>query len=485
MEKIYDIELRISTAASIAPLFAAVQGDNNTRKIRATILNDDGTAYSPGSGVTAEYWEAKADGTGTQHTSGVTISGNIVTVVLTQQDLAAPGRTNGAIVLKDGSDILAAMPFWFTVVAIPIGSHVASANEYEIMREATQAAIEAARHFPYIDSTTNHWMLWDVTTSAFVDTGVDAKGRNPYIRTTDLHWMVWDTVTETYVDSGIVSEGHSPYISITNEHWMVWDVTTEAYVDSGILSGPKNPYINTSGHWMIWNGTTEAYVDSGIMAEANSPYIDSTTGHWMEWDATTEDYVDTDIMARAQNPYIAQNGHWMVWDSSTETFVDSGVASAAHSPYINNNNQHWMIWDPVNEEYTDSGISATGADGVVMYSITQSLTDAQKTRARENIGAATSTLNDNAVQITNQTFTDAQKAIARENIGAAAGSDVGVLTNLETTAKSSIVAAVNEVNGKVEDLIIADYDPTDGSITFRTSEAATYDSTDGSITINV
>lgn len=45
-----------------------------------------------------------------------------------------------------------------------------------------------------------------------------------------------------------------------------------------------------------------------------------------------------------------------------------------------------------------------------------------------------------------QSLTDAQKKQARDNIAASASADVGTLSSLGTTAKGSIVAAVNEVN---------------------------------------
>ena len=168
MEKIYNIQLRLSTAATISPLFTAVQGDKETRKIQATILTDEGTAFTPGTGVTAEYWSQKPDGTGTQHGTGVSVSGNVVTVVLQEQDLAAAGLVYAAIVLKKSGETLAAMPFWFKVMPIPTGQDVASMNVYEMM--------EAASHAPIIRPSDLHWMIWDVDTEAYVDTGVPASG---------------------------------------------------------------------------------------------------------------------------------------------------------------------------------------------------------------------------------------------------------------------------------------------------------------------
>ena len=183
MEITYSITLRLSTATSKSSLFNTVQGDVGTRKIQATILEDDGTAFSPGSGVTAEYWSRKADGTGTQHSSGVSISGNVVTVILTEQDLAAAGRTYAAIVLKKGTEVLAAMPFWFFNAPIPVGEDFESSNDYQSISDATDAANEAAdnaneaaSHGPYIDPNTYYWYVWDAEKQKYVNTYVVATG---------------------------------------------------------------------------------------------------------------------------------------------------------------------------------------------------------------------------------------------------------------------------------------------------------------------
>jgi len=56
---------------------------------------------------------------------------------------------------------------------------------------------------PYIDSTTRHWMVYDVTTQRYVDSGVSADGHGATINATNGHWMLWDNVNDEYVDSGV------------------------------------------------------------------------------------------------------------------------------------------------------------------------------------------------------------------------------------------------------------------------------------------
>ena len=169
MEKIYDINLRLSRPNGSVALFKVVQGDADTRKIRATILNDNGTAYTPDTGTTAEYWSRKSDKTGTQHEASM--SGNVVTVTLTEQDLASPGNTYATIVLKNNDEVLTMMPFWFFVDPQAVGADVESINDYQVLQEA----VTMASHPSYVDETTYHWMVWDYDEQAYADTGIAAS----------------------------------------------------------------------------------------------------------------------------------------------------------------------------------------------------------------------------------------------------------------------------------------------------------------------
>nr|DAK03912.1 MAG TPA: hypothetical protein [Caudoviricetes sp.] len=77
------------------------------------------------------------------------------------------------------------------------------------------------------------------------------------------------------------------------------------------------------------------------------------------------------------------------------------------------------------------------ADGHVKFNAAQSLTTEQKTQARTNIDAASTT----EVAAAKKAGDDAQ-ATANTN-----KTSIGTMANLKTTAKSSLVEAVNEVKG--------------------------------------
>lgn len=148
--------------------------------------------------------------------------------------------------------------------------------------------------------------------------------------------------------------------------------------------------------------------------------------------------------------------------------------------------------DNVKSDYAVSPGSGGGTvvvTGAVRYDITQVLTEDQKARARDNIGAGTGSESGGSIAGAvrfdiEQGLEDAQKAQARANIGVTStGADIsgliddnttapdkvwssentagwiadmtsglsgqiGTLSDLDTTDKSSIVAAINEVNAK-------------------------------------
>lgn len=172
MEQIYNIALMFSKEAVLGTYFTAVQGDVGTRIIRAAIYNDNGTPFNPGTGVAAKYVSRKADGTGTEHSDGVSISGNMVDVELAEQDLAAPGIVYAAIVLMKDDTELTSIPFRFKVMPRPVGADVRSQNDYE----AYNKALDALSNAPIIDPVTNHWKTWSVDQEQYIDTGVIASG---------------------------------------------------------------------------------------------------------------------------------------------------------------------------------------------------------------------------------------------------------------------------------------------------------------------
>lgn len=71
------------------------------------------------------------------------------------------------------SDVPAAQTAWMEqMTALKVETYAA----LDAARLAVDEARLAVSHYPYIDAETYHWMLWDVTTQDYVDTGVDGRG---------------------------------------------------------------------------------------------------------------------------------------------------------------------------------------------------------------------------------------------------------------------------------------------------------------------
>lgn len=166
---------------------------------------------------------------------------------------------------------------------------------------------------------------------------------------------------------------------------------------------------------------------SEIIYIGRSPYIDMTTGHWMQWDTASSGYIDTGVTAAGRPATF----------TAVATTLPAGSAATASitgtpdAPILN-------LGIPKGQDGQDSAVlSVNGQTGAVQ-------------------------LND-------------------EHIPSNAVSG-------QTTVEGALGAMVTELSNQsqqIANLLIADYDSSDGSIVFRSSDVAQFDSSDGSIIINV
>ncbi len=100
----------------------------------------------------------------------------------------------------------------------------------------------------------------------------------------------------------------------------------------------------------------------------------------------------------------------------------------------------------VTAESIEDALGYTPANKAILYDQEQTLTDAEKKQARDNIGAMSSDVNiEGAVLYTQQTLTDEQKAQARANIGIEAdGSVIAVDTTLSMPGVAADAKAVGD-----------------------------------------
>lgn len=151
---IIDVEL---TQARVREVVHAKQYDDQTRYITIN-LQSGGVAYQVPSGTSGMIEVAKPDGTYAIYDqtesgeSAITISGSTVTVLLTEQVLAAPGIARAQIDLyEDGGAKLTTMTFDIDIHPSTVPEGAVSTDYYNVLNErvaaaqAAQAAAEAAQ----------------------------------------------------------------------------------------------------------------------------------------------------------------------------------------------------------------------------------------------------------------------------------------------------------------------------------------------------
>lgn len=91
------------------------------------------------------------------------------------------------------------------------------------------------------------------------------------------------------------------------------------------------------------------------------------------------------VVLNGHSPYIGDNGYWWEYDDATQTYIDTGVKAQGEpgAPGAPGAPGEDYILTPQDKQDIANIIDAEA----VKY-VSQTLTDAQKTQARENIGAA-------------------------------------------------------------------------------------------------
>ena len=170
----------------VRPVINVSQYDEG-RQFQLAIFN--GSASYDLTGKTVVIEVGKLDGNGVAYDDTdevnnipvVAISGNIVTITTPKQMTAVAGQNNAELKISDSSAVIGTLNFILDCEQsalspdTPISDTQIPALE-DLASQNAQKALDAVSHYPYIDNTTKNWMVWDVDTGAFVDTGVRAQG---------------------------------------------------------------------------------------------------------------------------------------------------------------------------------------------------------------------------------------------------------------------------------------------------------------------
>jgi hypothetical protein len=180
---------------NIATVSWAVQGDQLSREITATLV-DGAIAWNPQVGDHGVVRFHKPDGTSGVYdvdedgNPAVTWSGNVATVKIVQQALTVPGTVLMQLEFYDAGDARVSAFGWANNVqpSAVTDDEFLSSDYYNILSLQIAGVLGAAGHSPYIDSTTNHWMIWDSNLNAYVDSGVYATGPAPTLESTTYEY---------------------------------------------------------------------------------------------------------------------------------------------------------------------------------------------------------------------------------------------------------------------------------------------------------
>ena len=232
-----------------------------------------------------------------------------------------------------------------------------------------------------------------------------------------------------------------------------------------------------------------------------SPYINALTGTWMQWDTQASAYVDTEVAAKGEkgdpgDPSIVMTG-------ATET--TDGAIGAVPLPHAGDQDKYLRgdgSWASAGTVMTGATATTPGTSGAVPAPAAgdqgkylkgdgtwSTISDHDDTKADKTMvsGVESSTTSAAAYSagdylIVGQTLYRATAAIAIGDT-IAAGTNVSAVTIGEELSSQS--TRIVNLEDRVDDLQIVDYDPTTEALVFRSSDVVTYDASDESITINI
>lgn len=172
----FDLNIIPQTVPVVVPVN---QYDTGTGRL--IIKLKEGLAdYTPVS-ATVQIQGTKPDKHGFQYSA--TISGNTVTADLTQQMTACAGDVRTQVVVTESSGKTGTFVFILRVQqsALEDDTDISDTELPAIIDAAehnAERAEAAVRHYPYVNTTNKHWMVWDADDEQFVDTGINAEGQD-------------------------------------------------------------------------------------------------------------------------------------------------------------------------------------------------------------------------------------------------------------------------------------------------------------------
>lgn len=158
-------------------------------------LYDGNVPYVPAAGAEAIIQGTKPDGKGFDYTA--TLSGSTVTADVTKQMTAVAGVVRVQVVITEGDNVTGTFVFGMDVQrsGLPADTDM-SASDYSYVMQLIETAQAINDNPPRIGENGN-WWVWDTSTQAYVDSGVDAS------------------ITVAIADITMLEPSATPYVSNT------------------------------------------------------------------------------------------------------------------------------------------------------------------------------------------------------------------------------------------------------------------------------
>ena len=223
-------------------------------------------------------------------------------------------------------------------------------------------------------------------------------------------------------------EPASTYDPVPSEFYQIEDNITE------INNNPPKPSEN--GYWLIWDVTTHQYKESaiplpdGTLPEVNldtsGKYLsnDGKKAYWAEVQTGTESKIDKIEVNNVEQPIIDKTVNIAVPTNTSDLFNDSGyITNEALDSYATKADLPTKVSQLENDSkfINESALDGYAKTADIPTKTSQLNNDSGYITANDvpvkSVDGATGDVVTNAVKTTVQTLTDAQKQQARDNIG--------------------------------------------------------------------
>lgn len=293
----------------------------------------DGASPYDLAGKTVTIQVGKADGHGCAYGTAdmvhgvpvIAVSDNIVTVTTPEQMTAVAGDNTAELKIESSTADVRTLNFILRCepAALDPGTPLSGTDIPAI--EA--AGWDAVDHYPYIDVNNNHWMVWDVATDLYIDTGVSAGGGG----VTDYN----DLTSRPQINSVLLTGNKSAAaLGLATDAAMTGASSGSAGAKGLVpapAAGDQGKYLRGDGAWANVAAALSDLTDTAISSPTNGQTLvyDDTTNKWKNGagggggSSTLAGLTDVTITS-------ATDAQPLTYDDANSKWVNGGVIPTAN-----------------------------------------------------------------------------------------------------------------------------------------------------------